>query len=177
MLRRLLRALSAALLFLEARCLGDRPACSESALYSEVVDDGVNPPELRRWPHLKWDPLYLTKRPLPDLDSCTTIDLEGAELTSVDVQQLVSSITANSTLTQDLTAVSLGSLPVGEAIDSIALYLQSTTTLTHLALGHTSLDATVAAPLFAALKSHPSLERVDLEWNQLADQAPPRPRS
>ena len=150
-------ALAWALLVLEASCLGERPSCSESAIYEG-------------WPKLKWDELYVTGRPQPNYAGCTTVNLDGADLEADEVLQLCAAMTSNATHMQGLTALSFNGIPLSAgAHEAVAQLLQASTALTSLSLGNVALDADGAASLVAALRSHVSLQRIDLEWNHLDD--------
>ena len=45
----------------------------------------------------RWDELYSTERPEPDLLGCTSLDLEGARLNDREVLRLCESIRTNAT--------------------------------------------------------------------------------
>ena len=129
MLHAALRASAWALLALEASCLGERPSCSESAIYEG-------------WPKTKWDELYAEGRPQPNYAGCTTVDLEGADLEADEVMRLCSSMASNATHMQGLTALSFNGIPLSAgAHGAVAQLLQASTTLTSLSLGSVALSA------------------------------------
>lgn len=153
-----LRALTMALLALEASCLGGPPSCSESTIYEG-------------WPKVKWDELYVAGRPAPNYVGCTSIDIEGAELEAADVLQLCAAMASDASHLRQLTTLSFSGNPLSsEAHEAVAQLLRASDTLTSLSLGGVALDAESAAPLAAALRAHASLQRIELEWNQLEDE-------
>jgi len=155
--RALRHGIALALLALEASCLGSHPSCSESAVYEG-------------WPRAKWDELYVKGRPEPNYGGCTIVDLEGAELEPAEVLQLCAGMASNATYLQGLTALSFNGIPLSTgAHEAVAQLLRASSALTSLSLGGVSLDAESAAPLLAALHSHVSLRRIELEWNHLGD--------
>ena len=59
---------------------------------------------------MRWDELYHSPRPEPNIGGCTTLDLEDARLGEAEVTSLLAAITGNMTLVDDLRHLRLGGI-------------------------------------------------------------------
>ena len=99
---------------------------------------------------------------------CTLIDLQESTLSSSAVVDLAAAIVANSS--DALDALHLNGVRVGDVgASALAQAALQKSQLAHADLGAMEITASGAAAWATALGQHPSLQRLELEWNQLGD--------
>ena len=120
---------------------------------------------------MRWDELYDSPRPEPNIGGCTTLDLEDARLGEAEVTSVLAAITANMSLVDDLRHLRLGGIDLRPepVMTPLTALVAASTSLSSLSVARGNLIAGAAAPLILAARRHASLARLELEWNELGD--------
>ena len=102
---------------------------------------------------------------------CTLIDLQQSTLSSSAVVSLAATIVANSSDTLD--ALHLSGVQGGdEGALALAQAVALKTQVVRADLGAMAITVTGANAWASTLRQHPSLQALELEWNQLGDAEP-----